>query len=200
MYIFHVGESDNGDMAINQNLEITLGPRLRALRQQRKISLMDLAKASGKSVGYVSQVERGISSPTLKELSLFSEVLGVDMVSFLADAPSPDPQPPVRRDADRSFIPFRGEQTRKRVLTPRNEGGLKMYVMQIEPGGSSGDALYTHEGEEAGYVLVGAIVLRIADTEYQLEVGDSFRFSSSIPHAFRNVGKIPAEVVWVNVG
>ncbi|MET4575167.1 cupin domain-containing protein [Ottowia thiooxydans] len=187
-------------MDITRNLEITLGPRLRALRQQRKISLMALAKASGKSVGYVSQVERGISSPTLRELSLFSEVLGVDMVSLLTDTPSADTHPPVRRDADRSFIPFRGEQTRKRVLTPRNEGVLKMYVMQIEPGGSSGDALYTHEGEEAGYVLAGEIVLNIAETEYRLAVGDSFRFSSTTPHAFRNVGNTLAEVVWVNVG
>lgn len=191
---------DNIVMDIRHTMEITLGSRLRAVRQLRKISLVALAKACGKSVGYVSQVERGISSPTLKELAQFSEALGVDMMSLLTDSPPTSSKPPVRRDADRSFIPFRGEQTRKRVLTPRNDGILKMYVMQIEPGGSSGDTLYTHEGEEAGYVLTGSILLTIADTEYRLEVGDSFRFSSTVPHAFRNAGDSTAEVVWVNVG
>ena len=74
-----------------------------------------------------------------------------------------------------------------------------MYVMHVGPSGSSGDALYTHDGEEAGFVLKGGIALTVGDTQYQLRAGDSFRFSSQVPHAFRNTGKTPVEIVWVNL-
>ena len=180
-------------------IEIALGARMRALRQSRSVSLAALAKACGKSVGYVSQVERGLSSPTLKEVALFAEVLGTDMLSLFVDQPSDKSKSPVRLNKDRSFIAFRGEGTLKRVLTPNNDGALRIYVMHVGPFGSSGDALYTHDGEEAGFVLKGGILLTVGDAEYQLKAGDSFRFSSQIPHAFRNVGKVPAEIVWVNL-
>ena len=180
-------------------IEIALGARIRSLRHQRNVSLTAMAKACGKSVGYVSQVERGLSSPTLKEVARFAEILGTNMLSLFADPPSEKAKSPVRLDKDRSFIPFRGEGTLKRVLTPNNDGALRMNVMHVGPHGSSGDALYTHDGEEAGFVLKGGILLTVGDTEYQLGVGDSFRFSSQIPHAFRNVGDAPAEIVWVNL-
>ena len=180
-------------------IEIALGARMRALRQSRSVSLAALAKACGKSVGYVSQVERGLSSPTLKEVALFAEILGTDMLSLFVDQPSEKAKSPVRLNKERSFIPFRGEGTLKRVLTPNNDGALRMNVMHVGPHGSSGDALYTHDGEEAGFVLKGGILLTVGDTEYQLGVGDSFRFSSQIPHAFRNDGDAPAEIVWVNL-
>jgi quercetin dioxygenase-like cupin family protein len=102
-------------------------------------------------------------------------------------------------EADQPSIPFRGSGIVKRVLAPGNAGSIQFYRMRIAQGGSTGDQPYAHDGEEAGLVLSGSIVLRVGDTTYRLEAGDSFRFPSAVPHAFRNAGRGTAEVVWINV-
>jgi transcriptional regulator with XRE-family HTH domain len=183
-----------------RTLEITIGERLRAARQDRRLSLAELAAASGRSIGHLSQIERGLSSPTVREVAMLAEVLGIDFLRLLtAPAASSEPSP-IRRHADQPSIPFRGSGIVKRVLAPANAGAIQFYGMRISPGGTTGEQPYAHDGEEAGVVMSGSIVLRIGDAEHRLEAGDSFRFSSAVPHAFRNAGRTTAQVVWINVG
>lgn len=180
--------------------DLRLGERIRALRKRRRLPLAELASATGRSIGYLSQIERGLSSPTVRELALLAGVLGVDFVELLAEPRDAGGDSPVRVREDETLIPFRGEGVVKRVLAPQNEGSIAFYVMHVAPGGTSGDAPYSHDGEEAGYVLRGEVSLTVDGRTFLLRPGDSFRFMSHRPHQFSNAGRREAQVLWVNVG
>jgi uncharacterized cupin superfamily protein len=84
-------------------------------------------------------------------------------------------------------------------LTPQKDGtGLAIFLVVLQPGGSTGSQLYSHEGEEGGFVLEGTVVINVEGHEYVLQTGDSFRFASTRRHSFRNGDKTVARVLWVN--
>ena len=85
------------------------------------------------------------------------------------------------------------------LLSPHIDGDLVMVLMTFQPGCSSGDDLFTHEGEEAGYVLSGELTLILGERELHLRPGDSFGFQGSLPHRYVNGGDRPLEIVLVNV-
>jgi len=70
-------------------------------------------------------------------------------------------------------------------------------ALVIEPGGVSGPDFYTHKGEACGYVIRGALRLRVEEQEYRLGEGDSFRFRSTLPHRFENGAESTTEVLWI---
>lgn len=177
-----------------------IGHRLRAFRKRARVSLAELAHATGRSIGYLSQIERGLSSPTIREVALLADALKVGFIDLVAPLGSDPEATPIRRNDDRTYIPFRGPGIAKRVLAPRNAGSIEMFVMELGAQASTGQQLYSHDGEEAGFVLEGSIELVIGAERHRLEPGDSFRFSSRIPHAFRALGDEGARVLWVNVG
>ena len=84
------------------------------------------------------------------------------------------------------------------LLSASLDRQLAMGVSTYQPGGSTGDDLYTHAGEEAGLVLRGEIELTLDDQVFHLLAGDSFSFSAGIPHRYRNPGKVEAQIVWAN--
>ena len=90
------------------------------------------------------------------------------------------------------------DRIRKQLLTPPSEGSkLGLYIVEMEPGASTGDELYTHGGEEAGLVMSGAMALRVESESWTLQEGDSFRFLSSRPHRFANAAEGETRVLWV---
>lgn len=184
------------------NLDVSVGQKIRALRLARGMSLKDVAKKSNLSMGYLSQAERGLSSPSLRVLASLSEVFSVSIASFFPEPTTlSNPDAPVIRKNQRPAHIFWGSGITKEVLTPSNnlEGvELIIYMMAIEPDGSSGDETFTHEGFEAGFVLEGSLELQVGEEIFILEQGDGFRFSSSTPHRFLNNTRRLAQVIWVN--
>ncbi|MGI9407328.1 MAG: cupin domain-containing protein, partial [Hyphomicrobiaceae bacterium] len=84
------------------------------------------------------------------------------------------------------------------LLSASLDGQLALGLSRYEPGGSTGDDLYTHKGEEAGLVIEGEIELSLGDEVFLLKTGDSFSFPANIPHTYRNRGRVPAAIVWAN--
>jgi quercetin dioxygenase-like cupin family protein len=80
-----------------------------------------------------------------------------------------------------------------------SDNRLNLFLVHIDPGGSAGDELYTHDGEEAGLVLEGEMMLTVDSETWSLKTGDSFRFASRRPHRFSNPAQdAKAVVLWVN--
>lgn len=181
-------------------LDAQIGHRLRSFRKRAKVSLAELAQATGRSIGYLSQIERGLSSPTIREVAVMADALRVGFMDLVAPQGAGAASDPIRREEDRTYIPFRGPGIAKRVLSPRNVGSIEMFIMELEADASTGQQPYSHDGEESGFVLEGSIELVVGAERYSLESGDSFRFSSRVPHAFRALGVTGAKVLWVNVG
>ncbi len=175
---------------------------MRHRRRVRGMTLQELAEASGISIGQLSQIERGRSSPSLRVLASIADALNVGIGNLfeesLSGASSPENKIIVRAD-ERKKLGFWRTGISKELLTPSvGKSGLEIFMLVLDQGGTTGAQVYSHDGEEGGLVLDGDISIEVDGVEHRLGQGDSFRFESTRPHSFRNVGKGQARVVWVN--
>ncbi|HHZ09165.1 MAG TPA: helix-turn-helix domain-containing protein [Rhizobiales bacterium] len=169
---------------------------IRALRKARGMTLATIALKLGRSVGWVSQVERGLSVPALADLRALADLFSVPLSLFFAHEAADE--------AERGLIVRAG---RRRTLGT-SESGLVEELLSPDLGGSfellrsefaPGAALSTPTArptEEAGYVVAGRFDLEIEGVWHELRPGDSFRFAGQ-PFRWRNPGKEPAVVIWV---
>lgn len=183
----------------------SVGLRLRALRKGRDLSLQQLSDRLGVSIGHLSQVERGLSTASLKLLAGAADAFGVGLADLFPDTEGPSPGEPetgtvVVRQSERGRLGLWQAGITKELLTaPRGASRLNLFMVRIEPGGTTGEEDYVHGGEEAGFVLEGTLELHVEGRTWRLEPGDSFRFASDRPHRFGNPAAMPALVLWVNV-
>jgi transcriptional regulator with XRE-family HTH domain len=192
-----VAESPGPGLAAAESPAIRhLGREIRGLRKARGLTLAAVAQASGLSVGYLSLLERNRSTPSINALLAISRALGVTISWFFeaGEVPETERDLVVRRTRRRrlDFAPGISDE----LLSPSLAGALELLSSRFRPGAASGEVPYTHEGEEAGIVLRGQLELWVDGKVFLLEAGDSFGFSSSLPHRYRNPGSEEAEVIW----
>lgn len=178
-----------------------LGPRLKHARMVRSLTLKALADAAGCSESLLSRVERGQVMPSLANLHRLARALDTNVAELTASfAP---PMSPVTRASERPVIEFTGLRGKKRgvklerVIVPIRGQLLQADIHVLEPKAESLEQI-AHVGEEMGYVIEGEFELRLGDEVYRLSAGDSFYFSSDVPHSFRNPGKTQTRVLWTN--
>jgi len=178
-----------------------LGPRLKHARMVRSLTLKALADAAGCSESLLSRVERGQAMPSLANLHRLARALDTNVAELTAT--SAPPSSPVTRAAERPVIEFKGTRGKKsavkleRVIVPIRGQLMQADIHVLEPKAESLEQI-AHSGEEVGYVIEGEFELRLRDEVYRLSTGDSFYFSSDVPHSYRNPGKTLARVLWVN--
>ena len=194
-------QADVGTAAPGQHdTDVLVGERIRGLRKARGFSLKDLSQRAGLSPGFLSQVERGLSSASVRALARIADALGAVISDiFPVDESLDSSSQIVARVKDRKRIDFAVTGVTKELVTPfPHSPRLDIYIITLEPGGRSGDEPYAHDGEEAGVVLEGGIELVVEGRKFILGEGDSFRFKSSRPHQFCNAGDRLARALWVN--
>jgi transcriptional regulator with XRE-family HTH domain len=183
-------------------MDVAVGRRIRDLRRDRKLSLESVAAKTELSIGFLSQIERGLSSPSLRVLATLADVLGVGIAALFGSGPGGDAAPDsvVTRGAQRPELKLWRTGVSKQLLSAAGgDNKLNLFLVHLEPGGSTGDELYTHDGEEAGLVLDGEMMLTVDAETWSLKTGDSFRFASRRPHRFSNPSDdAKAVVLWVN--
>lgn len=184
-----------------------LGREIRQLRKVRGITLQQLALATGKSVGFLSQVERNLTKPSVAALQDISEALSVHIGWFFPDEQqgAADERRFIVRRANRRRLTYSELSDtgylglHDHLLSANLDGDLALGVSRYEPGASTGDDSYRHRGEEAGLVLSGCIDLTIDGRTHRLEAGDSFSFNSDLRHRYANPSADQdAIVVWAN--
>lgn len=190
--------TQGGEAVVNDSRETQeiVGGRMRDLRKAKKMTLKQLAQKTDLSVGYLSQLEREQAVPSIRALSAIARALGVNVSWFFPD-PFHDTNPEasvIVRAAHRPALKFESG-IRDELLCPTLSGKLEMLLCTFEPGASSGD-LYSHDGEEAGYINEGRLELRIEDEVYQLNAGDGFHFDCNRPHGYHNPSDQRTVVVW----
>ncbi|WP_257165339.1 XRE family transcriptional regulator [Bradyrhizobium sp. SRS-191] len=183
-------------------MDVAVGRRIRDLRRDRKLSLETVAAETALSIGFLSQIERGLSSPSLRVLATLADVLGVGIAALFGSSPGGDAASDsvVTRGAQRPELKLWRTGVSKQLLSAAGaDNKLNLFLVHLEPGGSTGDELYTHDGEEAGLVLDGEMMLTVDAETWSLKTGDSFRFASRRPHRFSNPSDdAKAVVLWVN--
>lgn len=174
-----------------------VGSRIRVARKTAGVGLQALSDRTGLSIGYLSQVERGMSSASVRALAQIAEGLGIGLSGLFAQGgEEAEASGFAFGPADRTRFDLRLDGVEKVLLTP-GAGGLRLFLMTIQPGGHSG-AFYSHAGDEAGHILQGRLELTVEDRTEILPAGSSFRFASHRPHRWRNAGRGPCRVLWVN--
>ena len=173
-----------------------IGQDLRRLRHLRQMTIAELAAATGRSAGFLSQVERGLSEIALKDLQSITDVLNVPLSWFFVNeaAPAGEHGYVVRADARRQVGSREGGLVEE-LLSPDLGGSFEFFRSVFSPGAEMETAM-RRETEEAGYVVEGELELFIDERCFRLVQGDSFRVNGEL-YRWRNSGEEPATVIWV---
>ena len=180
-----------------------LGPRLRLVRSSRQLSVRELARRVGCSASLISQIERGVSVPSVGVLYSLATELGTSLDYLLfgsGAAPAPavtvvaaatavaaPPAAVVQRGGDRKIIDL-ASGVRWERLTPRSEAMTDFLEVIYSPGGHSTDERrpLRHDGREYALILSGTLTANIGFESYDLEPGDSIAFDAATPHEYLN--------------
>jgi transcriptional regulator with XRE-family HTH domain len=194
-----------------------LGPRLRLVRSSRQLSVRELARRVGCSASLISQIERGVSVPSVGVLYSLATELGSSLDYLLfgsgagpdadaAPAAIPDPkaaEPPpaiVQQGCDRRIIDL-ASGVRWERLTPQSEAMTDFLEVIYSPGGHSTDERrpLRHDGREYGLVISGTLTANVGFESYELGPHDSIAFDSSTPHEYLNKTGDVVRAIWVVV-
>lgn len=193
--------AENSTEDVNQSARNStglVGTEIRKLRKMRKMTLSNLGDVTGLSVGYLSQIERNLSSPTVKALFDISHALGVSINWFFHEGESAqqDEEQFVVRHSKRRSIRYEAGIT-DQLLNTSAVQSFEFLYSTFEPQATTERAdPYAHEGEECGIVISGQLQLFIDGTVYSLQAGDSFSFPSTLKHSYFNPVDDKAEVIW----
>lgn len=175
-----------------------VGRVIRRLRQEQKLSLAELALQSGVAVGSLSEIERDIANPSLRTLTRIRMVLGVPLSALFEDAPMIGGDPDfIRRATRRPRLDLGPRYVVKELLSSSVAQNMQFMILNIMPGGGSGEDTLQYPAEKGGMVLEGKLALVVDDVKVTVETGDSFQFDSQLPHSFRNETQELARVLWI---
>lgn len=174
---------------------VELGEKIKRLRLQHGLTQEELALRCDLSKGFISQLERDLTSPSIATLKDVLECLGTDLRTFFSE---PEEEKIVFGTQD--VFDTRDEERGTAIswLIPNaQKNEMEPILLELSPGGST-ETDDPHAGEEFGYVLNGQITIRLGDKVHKCKKGESFYFQPHAPHCLENHGKVPAKVLWVS--
>ena len=173
-----------------------IGGDLRALRKARGLTLAELALKVGRSVGWLSQIERDLRAPAIDDLRRLADALDQPMSLFFGHPQAPDDERGhvVRADNWRTLGTAEAG-LEEQLLSPDLGGSFEIIRSVFAPGAELAKPT-TRPTEEAGYVVSGQLDLWVGDRLFRLTPGDSFRFAGET-YRWRNPGAEPCVAIWV---
>jgi transcriptional regulator with XRE-family HTH domain len=181
-------------MAETNGAPIRLGARIRHARELRRLSLGDVSDRTGLSRGFLSRVERDMTSPSVASLVAVCGAIALPLERLFATSTVS-----VVRASDRPAAALPGRAVADTLITPAHEPHVTVLETLAAPGGSGGEEHYTLPSEcEVCYVLEGTIELEVDGDTFALARGDAVTFGAATPHTWRNPSATDeARVVWV---
>ncbi|MCC8404531.1 cupin domain-containing protein [Paraburkholderia sp. MMS20-SJTN17] len=173
---------------------LVLGSKIRSLRKRLQCTLDETATAAGISKPFLSQVERGLATPSISSLAGIAQALGVTMQYFVE---TPTEAKSVRRTDERQYFSFADSANQFARLTNAAVGRQLDAILVRMPAGQPPSEVTTHAGEEFLYVLRGQISLSLEGNTFVLDPGDSAHFESTVPHGWANATNEETVIVWV---
>ena len=173
-----------------------IGSKIKRLRVRLGLTQEELAARTELTKGFISQLERDITSPSIATLMDILEALGTNVSEFFSER---EEDGLAVYSAEDMFIKEDEEAgvTIRWLVTNAQKNALEPILVTLSPGAST-EPDDPHEGEEFGYVLSGAITLISGEQKHRVRRGDAFYFRPTRVHYLTNSGKRPAEVLWVS--
>jgi transcriptional regulator with XRE-family HTH domain len=178
---------------------LPIGQQIRDLRKAKGISTANLATATGKSAGYINNIERGLSEVSLLVLNRISEALEVQLSWFFQgfNMEAPDEAGLVVRQKHRRQLKLSAAGVSEELLSPKVNSSVQMIRTTFSPAASSGDAAIPTTAEMSGVILSGELSLQIGEQVIQLEAGDSFLIPKGSLRRCINNGAEDSISIWV---
>ncbi len=179
-------------MSINES--ISIGEKIKQLRIKLGLTQEELAARTELSKGFISQLERDLTSPSIATLMDILEALGTNIRDFFNESI----QENIVFPAEDIFVQQGDTGFEIRwLVTTAQKNAMEPILLTLEPGGKS-PVQNPHEGEEFGYVLSGTLTLCLGEERHKVKKGDSFYFRPSGQHWLENNGKITVRVLWIS--
>lgn len=171
---------------------LAIGARLRAARKQNRLTMDQVAESTGLTKGFLSRVERDLTSPSVATLLNLCQALSIDVGSLFAEPPLKV----VRRNEARR-INLGGQGIDERLLTGHAERRVQMIRAEIDPYGEGESELYSVDCDlEVLHVVEGQFVVRFSRDTIELEAGDTLTYPGREPHTWINPAGKRAVVTW----
>lgn len=175
----------------------SIGERIKKSRNDRGLSLRELATKVELSASFLSQIEQGKASPSIENLKKIATSLDVKVSYLIEDEEEKQNTELVRKD-NRKYIESLDSNTKMALLTTSNiDKAMEPILYEIGPYGESGRSYYSHHGEEFIYIVEGKLDVYIDDVVHSLNEGHSLYFKSSQRHRFKNNTDKPTRAIWV---
>jgi len=195
-----------------------LGNRIRTERLRRELTLDQLSRKAGLSKSFLSQIERGLTQPSITSLNKIATQFGWSVVNLFSNGQnsysrwkyntSVEDHAKNRTAYVTDVIAVRADKRKRLVLpgsnvvydllTPDMNRKLEVMHMRVKPGENSGDEpMFDPPGEKFCLVLRGSLEVCVGDEVHKLEEGDTIYYPTNIPHSWRALEGEPIEVIWV---
>jgi Predicted transcriptional regulators len=171
---------------------MNIGNKLKELRLSNDLTLQELASRSELTKGFLSQVERNLTSPSISTLEDILEALGTNLAEFFQN----DKEEQIVFHTQDFFVDEKENYKIEWIIPNAQKNEMEPILLTLHPSKKS-RIMESHSGEEFGYVLRGNIVLIRNNKRYRLKAGETFYINGKSSHYLENIGNHDAKILWV---
>ena len=169
-----------------------IGKKLKELRLQNDLTLGDLASRSELTKGFLSQVERNLTTPSIATLQDILEALGSNLSEFFRE----EEESQIVFQTQDFFVDEQEDYQIEWVIPNAQKNEMEPILLTLHPQQKS-RVMESHNGEEFGYVLKGTVVLNRGNRKYRIKAKETFYISGKSSHYLYNPGNTDAKILWV---
>lgn len=170
-----------------------IGKKLKELRTQNGLTLEELANRSELTKGFLSQLERDLTSPNISALENILEALGTNLADFFQSSKEEQ----IVFHTQDFFVNEQDDLVTEYIIPNAQKNQMEPLLLTLKPGAKSQD-VKAHEGEEFGYVLKGSVVLVVGNKRLKVKSKETFYITGKEGHYLENVSSADAKVLWVS--
>jgi len=174
---------------------LNIGEKIKRLRTLNNLTQDELAKRCDLTKGFISQIERNLTSPSIATLMDILEALGTDIRNFFNE--KIEEKIVFTKDDIYDLIDENLGYSISWLISNAQKNAMEPILITLQPN-SKTKIDEPHEGEEFGYILKGRINLHLGKQLYKIKSGESFYFKSNKTHYLENPYNKPASVLWIS--
>jgi transcriptional regulator with XRE-family HTH domain len=171
---------------------MNIGEKIKELRISNDLTLQELASRSELTKGFLSQVERNLTSPSISTLEDILEALGTSLADFF----QADKDEQIVFHTQDFFVDEKNEYMIEWIIPTAQKNQMEPILLTLYPKQRS-KLMESHNGEEFGYVLKGNVVLVIGNKKHKLKAKETFYIDGKSSHFLENIGNSDAKILWV---